>query len=242
MEAHVAMEKQDILYFVVAIAIVAIMALVVKPVLSGEEIQMGLPSFGKEEPTATPTAVVTPFWTPDMSSVHTRQPTTVPTPTPTPVWDGTTKSISFVDPDTYRIDLVEPILNGTPRPNTTVNRTMTTYAKIDGRWSGTTEIVHIPYPYWELHYTAEPAVDTSNEDVFVFPRINIQVMDAEDPNRFVRICNPDVLDMRTFAEHDPRPWVEKFYEGNRNYYFVINSRFVSSYSLEIKVPAKYTEV
>jgi hypothetical protein len=234
------MEKQDILYFVVAIVIVAVMALVVKPVLSGEEVQI-LPSFAKETPTETPTATITPIWTPDMSSVSTRPPTTVPTPTPTPAWDGTTKSVSFVDPDTYKIDLTEPILNGTPRANTTINRSLTTYAKISGKWSGTTEIVHIPFPYWELYYTAEPAVDTSDEDVFVFPRINIQVMDAEDPNRFVRICNPDVLDMRTFEEHDPRPWVEKFYEGNRNYYFVINTRFVSSYTLEIKVPALYTE-
>jgi hypothetical protein len=100
--------------------------------------------------------------------------------------------------------------------------------------------VYIPFPYWELHYTVDPLVDISREDVMVFPRLNIQVMDADDSNRFVRVINPDQLDTRTWSISDPRPWVEKFYEGNHNYYFIINARFISTYELAIMVPEHYT--
>ncbi|MDD1674677.1 MAG: hypothetical protein LUQ13_03445, partial [Methanomicrobiales archaeon] len=120
------------------------------------------------------------------------------------------------------------------------NRTLVTYAVIKGQSSGTTEIVHVPFPYWELHYTVEPLVDISREDVMVFPRINIQVMDADDPSRFVRVINPDQLDTRTWSISDPRPWVEKFYEGNHDYYFILNARFIASYELSIMVPEHYT--
>ncbi len=38
---------------------------------------------------------------------------------------------------------------------------------------------------------------------------------------------------------DPRPWTEKFYEGQRGYYFIINSQLIASYSIDIRVPARY---
>ena len=50
---------------------------------------------------------------------------------------------------------------------------------------------------------------------------------------------PGGLDSTLWTESDPRPWKERFYEGQRNYYFVINTQALSSYTIEIRVPAEY---
>jgi hypothetical protein len=42
---------------------------------------------------------------------------------------------------------------------------------------------------------------------------------------------------------DPRPWKEKFFEGNKNYQLDIDARNIISYSIEIKVPdPKYSPI
>jgi hypothetical protein len=38
---------------------------------------------------------------------------------------------------------------------------------------------------------------------------------------------------------DPRPWNEKFFEGERSYFFIITTQSLDSYTVEIKVPARY---
>jgi hypothetical protein len=231
------MERQDVMYVVAAIVIVALFALIVRPVMTGEPVVLPTvwnPLTPQEAPvTNVPTVVETPPPTPPQ--------TPAPTPTPTPSWDRTAKSVGFVDPAIYKVNLNTSIPAGTvQKPTGPQNRTLVTYAEIKGQYSGTTEIVYVPFPYWELHYTVEPLVDIAREDVMVFPRINIQVMDADDPGRFVRVIDPDQLDTRTWAISDPRPWVEKFYEGHHSYYFIVNARFISSYEIAIKVPEHYT--
>jgi hypothetical protein len=93
----------------------------------------------------------------------------------------------------------------------------------------------------------------------------IQVMDGDDPNRIVRtITPPGGIDINLWkgggsdggdyptrtskyaseitvvvTPVDPRPWTEKFYEGQRNYYFVVTAKSLNSYSMEIKVPTRY---
>ena len=51
--------------------------------------------------------------------------------------------------------------------------------------------------------------------------------------------DPDLWDKGD--EYDPRPWIEKFYEGGRarDYYFVINTHMIRSYRIEVKVPDRY---
>ncbi len=74
----------------------------------------------------------------------------------------------------------------------------------------------------------------------ITPIFTLQVMDADDPNRIVRtITPPGGLDSTLWTESDPRPWKEKFYEGQQNYFFVINTQALSSYTIEIRVPAEY---
>ena len=79
----------------------------------------------------------------------------------------------------------------------------------------------------------------------VFPSFSIQVIDADQPNRTVRtITPPGGLDAKLWAkgkDYDPRPWVEKFYEGveNHNYYFVITPHMIHSYRIDVMVPQRY---
>lgn len=102
----------------------------------------------------------------------------------------------------------------------------------------------------------------------IFPSFELDVVDAANPNDVVRtIKPPGGLDSylwtgkktetstggsassgttigKTFNESqvvDPRPWVEKFYEGTdtRSYIFVIRSHMIQYYTLDVRVPAQY---
>ena len=92
-------------------------------------------------------------------------------------------------------------------------------------------------------------------------------MDATDPNRIVRTVSPPggidfnlwggiayatpavtitttpkyatIMPTPTPSSTDPRPWLEKFYEGGRGYYFIINSQNIGSYTIKILIPTRY---
>jgi len=216
-------KKQDFLYVILAIAVVLVLALVIKPAATGD-----LPGlWGPGEPE------ITPAWTPAIPPA-----TTIPTPTPVPTWDGKPRDIGFVDPGTYQIPTGENRLNMTSLPPGTapgITRWVT-YATIDGQWSGTTGIVRIPFPMWRLDYSD---ITTTNDEI---PLFNCQVMDARDPNRFVRVVTLNFADFLAVKdEPDLRKgrWVSTFYEGCHDYYFVINTRCIDSYHLKIQVPETY---
>jgi hypothetical protein len=173
--------------------------------------------------------------------------------------------VGFVNPSSYGISLNQSLPNGTRIDSAGRNTSRITYATISGQYRGTTQVMHIPFPYWELWYTVEPAGKMGGDDQslssstvvgeegsgiyhsfvqgsfsVITPVFTIQVMDADDPNRIVRtITPPGGLDSTLWTDSDPRPWKEKFYEGQRNYYFVINTQALSSYTIEIRVPAEY---
>ncbi len=225
------MEWRDIAPIALAVIIVLALSFGLKPMLSEGEMELGsvIPFLAGEE---TPTPAATPHEV--LSKPPTPAPPSTATPTPTPLWDGSVHEMGFVNPETYHQDLDGDghITSNIPSSLPPSSYQMTTYATINGKWSGTTEIITVPFPYWELHYTVDPMTEPG----LVYPTINIQVMDANDPNRFVRIINPGILDPRLWEENDPRPWKEKFYEGERNYYFIITTRFVDSYTVTIRVP------
>jgi len=214
--------RQDFMYVVLAIAIVLVLALVIKPAATGD-----LPWAGEPEPT------ITPAWTPTIPPA-----TTVPTPTPVPTWDGKPQPIGFVDPGTYQVPAGETRLNLTSPPpvSTSTPPRWVTYATIDGKWSGTTGIVRVPFPLWRLDYSD---IRTSNDEI---PFFNCQVMDAADPNRFVKIVTlrlSEFLSAKENPDLKKQQWVHTFYEGNHDYYFVINTRCIDSYNLKIQVPEIY---
>lgn len=223
--------KADIIYVILGVVVVILLALVIKPMAMGEIPRLPW-GWGEE---AGPT--VTPAWVPTIPPA-----TAPPTPAPTtaPPWNGTPQKIGFVDPSTYQIPTGESRVNMTALPvNRSAPTRWVTYATIDGYWSGTTGIVRIPGPIWRLDYSD---IATSNYEISLF---NCQVMDAADPNRFVRIIT---LDFRDFLAAKDNPnlrkeqWVSTFYEGYHDYYFVINARCIDSYHLKIQVPEEYLGV
>jgi hypothetical protein len=188
-----------------------------------------------------------------------------PLPTPVPTWNKKVMDVAFVNPSSYGISLNQSLPNGTRIDSIGRNTSRIVFANVFGQYSATTQIMHIPFPYWELWYTVEPAGEMGGNDQklgssvvkggegishsfvqgsfsVITPRFSLQVMDADDPNRIIRtITPPGGLDSSLWTESDPRPWKEKFFEGQRNYYFVINAQALSTYSIEIRVPADYLE-
>ncbi len=277
------MDKKDIMYIVGGLCIILIIALVLKPALTGKPINTGIPVATTTPPTIVPIAanasVIIPVITP-ITPI-----TTEPTPTPIPTWDSSVKGITFVDPSTYGVSFNQSLPQGTRIDNLPQNTSMTSYAKIDGKYSGTTQTIKIPFPYWQLVYTITPVpalqpakapvVEIKGEGISfsgvsgsyssATPQFSIQVMDASDPNRIVRtITPPGGIDLDLWlgtkktvtnpqdnlktnqktgssdtVNVDPRPWTEKFYEGQRGYYFIIKTQSIESYSLDIKVPTQY---
>ncbi|WP_332449527.1 hypothetical protein [Methanoculleus sp.] len=218
-------EKQDFMYVVLAVAIVLVIALVIKPVATGEV----PPWAGEPEPTT-----VTPAWTPTFAPT-----TAIPTPTPVPTWDGKPQPIGFVDPGTYRVPAgATPHQNLTSPPpvNASTPARWVTYATIEGQWSGTTGIVRVPFPLWRLDYSD---ITTSNDEI---PFFNCQIVDAQDPNRFVKIVTlrlSEFLSAKENPDLKKQQWVHTFYEGNHDYYFVINTRCIDGYHLKLQVPETY---
>ncbi len=269
------MDKTDVMYGVAAIIIILIMALVVKPMMTGQPVNTGIPvrtTTAAVQP--TPTALVT-------TSVPTSVATTIiPTPTPVPTWNtSVVQTVGFVNSSTYGISLTQEIPNGTRFDNPPRNLTMVSFAKITGKSSGTTQVFTIPFPYWELVYTVDPVAETKPGTVIAAstksgapssgvqgsyssakPEFTIQVMDAQDPSRIVRtITPPGGIDINLWTGvkgsinpastpkagrvsnspdtpvTDPRPWTEKFFEGQKGYYFIIDSHLLNSYTIDIRV-------
>jgi hypothetical protein len=69
------------------------------------------------------------------------------------------------------------------------------------------------------------------------PYLSIQVID-KNSDKVVETVEPRSLDktMWTRSGIDPRPWKQKFYEGNKEYYFVITTKHIKSYVIEARIP------
>jgi len=286
------MDKKDITYGIIALAIILVIALVVKPLATGHPITMGLPVPTTPVPQSTQAVPLQNYSQVGQVVVSS---TTVPTPSPTPTWNSTVIQGKFVSPSTYGVIFNRSIRNSTRVENIPQNSSMTTYLNISGQNSGTTSIMYIPFPYWELWYTVNPYPDKVLQSVQITPtqgagisysgvsgsystlnpQFTIQVMDGDDPNRIVRTISPPGginLDLWLGVPHptqavplgpstiwtpvvqtnikykvqptpppavDPRPWVEKFFEGQRDYYFIITAQSLQSYSIQIRVPTTY---
>lgn len=168
-----------------------------------------------------------------------------PTP-PVPVrGEGGPQSVGFVDPATYHLSV-------TPTPTTTmmkppndirISEKMVEYAVVScddglyGRRVLTTEVYHIPFPYWAVTVSATAAND--------YPWLVMEIRDPDDPNRLVeeiRYFRGDILEVKGNAtENNP---VEKdrtfiIREGYDDYYFVTRSESLESFKITISVPEKY---
>lgn len=252
------MDKKAVMYAIGALVLVLIVALVIKPVVTGQPLNTGL----SDATTPPPTIPVTLTSAVDISYGVIVAPAT-PVPTPVPTWDKNVTAVEFVDPSSYGISLNQSFPNGTRIDSVGRNTSRVLFANVSGQYSATTQVIAIPFPYWELWYSAEPAGKMGGKDQklgssvvkgpegvshsylqgsfsVISPKFTLQVMDADDPNRIVRtITPPGGLDSTLWTDADPRPWKEKFFEGQKNYFFIINTQALSSYSIEIRVPADY---
>lgn len=253
------MDKKDGFIFLVGIICIVVVAVVVQPMVTGEEPDLGIPYIpgvpglgGERAPAPAPPPTPVP-----LGQITIPHPSTVdgaaPGERPEVVWDGTPIQLGYVDPSTYHlmrpdthIPARRPIEFDDPVPE------LATYATFSGAGIGTsgtsliTEVFRIPFPRWELWYTIEPSLSPDSmarsdgtETYFAsaFPRFTITVMDADDPGRTVRTISPGgIIDEQLWRDRDPRPWKEKFFEGGRNYYLIVERRLIDSYQIDIKVP------
>jgi hypothetical protein len=233
------------MYAVGALVMILLSALVVKPLVTGQPLNTGLPV------ATTPKFVLT---TPTAADTPTPPRPVSPTPSlpaVIPTWDGKVVTLGFVES--------EPVPDATRSDPDPVNTSMTSYAKISGKFGGTTRIMEMPFPYWELVYTVDPVTATEPGSVKVIqtdggvphsgvqgsysgviPEFTVTVIDAADPDRVIRtISPPGGINTAMWKKSDPRPWTEKFYEGQRGYYFIITSTLLNSYSIDIRIPSKY---
>jgi hypothetical protein len=116
---------------------------------------------------------------------------------------------------------------------------------VTGQSGKTSDTFTVPVGYWELWYTADPltsggqdSVSGSGSNSAVFPYLSIQVIDKNSDRVVETVEPPGGLDktMWTKSGIDPRPWKQKFYEGNKEYYFVITTKHIKSYAIEARIP------
>ena len=144
------MDKKDITYIVAAFCFILVIAFVIKPIATGQPVNTGL-SFATPVPSVNVTPIV-------VYSNVTAIATTRPTPVPT--WNGKTQNISFVNPAKYQISTNQSLPQSTQINMSQQDNNRTVYATISGKNSGTTQIINIPFPYWELSYTIDPMIRT----------------------------------------------------------------------------------
>jgi hypothetical protein len=170
-----------------------------------------------------------------------------PVPTPPGQWDGKKPyDVKFVDPATYHITpTVTPTITMVKQPNDLqVETRMKDYAMISSKNASgvmATEVYHIPFPYWELNYTA---TGYNSEGA----RLKIEIRDANDPNRPVGEVKLGRADFKSptnttvnnsTAKENTCSGTLLLREGFRDYYFVIYPESLRSFDVVIRAPANY---
>lgn len=220
------MQSRDIVALTGAVVVVLLVALLARPALTGEETEIWFPPEG--HPTATPTPHAT-------DGGDTSAQTEKPTPTPRPTWSGTAQELDFVDPGTYGINFTP---SGTPirEPPADIppgNVTMATFATISASGSGTSAIFYVPAPYWEVDLTISPY----NQ---MFAAFDLDIIDAGDPNRAVNHGHIGLYG-HDFTEGEDYEATHTIYEGYRQYYLVVDTRSIRSYTITIRIPVEGPE-
>jgi len=211
------MENRDIIVIVAAVAIVLIMAVFVKPALTGEPVTF-LPEgmFEPKQPSQVggegpDTTLTQPIYTPVATGVPAPVQTSPPPPTvpPTPIPTAPLGLTWQPDPD-----------------NPLQNIQMAIYAEIIGRYSGKTEEFVIPVPYWEVQY--ELIYDTAKTPEF-----------SMDVHEIKGGIHSTIKTIMFRPDKRPDPAENRFYEGGYTYYITIHARDVTQYKIQILVPEKY---
>jgi len=168
--------------------------------------------------------------------------------------NSTVTAVTTTQPVVPGVPTTEPTSTITPMPTPTPtpisvfpeSSGLTTLVAVSGQSGKTSDTFSVPTGYWELWYTADPltaggqdSVSASGSNSAVFPFLSIQVIDKTDSDTVVETVEPPGgLDKILWERSgvDPRPWKQKFYEGNKEYYFVITAKHLTSYTIEVRIP------
>lgn len=161
-----------------------------------------------------------------------------PAPTP-PVparEEQTPYKVGFVDPRTYHVPTPTPtIALSRPPDDVRVSERMVEYATATVERPGrvlATEVYHIPFPYWDLTVEMTP----TNE----YPWFVMEVLDPADPNRVIKTIQYSRHDILGAGDGSKgRKETFTIREGYGDFYFVIRSESLKSFTITIEVPEKY---
>ena len=214
------MERRDILVIVCALAVVLILALVVKPMLTGKAVDLGLP----ETPAPTvPVESVPP-------SVPSEIISAISTPTPEPTITGSNAPSGNSGSETGSGSVLPSptAVSWQPDPENPMPAVqMVEYADIVGKYTGSTAPFRIPTPYWEVAYNVTPS---GSDPVFLMDVVEKGDVGSEDKTIRSYVYRTGKL---------PDPKEGRFFEGGRDYYLKITADQLEKYRVIISIPLKY---
>ncbi len=217
------MERRDILAIVAALAVVLILALVVKPMLTHQAPNLGLPE--------TPAPSVPVEQGVSGSEVITGPTEIVLTPDPTPVPTSESpspdKTLSAGSKVESPLPELTPVSWQPDADNPMPAVQMINYADIVGKYTGTTAPFRIPTPYWELAYNVTPS---GSMPVFLMDVVEKGV--SGEPDKTIRS-----MVYRQGKEPDPKEG--RFFEGGHEYFLNITADQVEKYRITVSIPLKY---
>lgn len=212
------MEKRDYIVIVVAILIVLILAVFVKPMLTGQQVVF-LPA---SPPSPTEKPIEQGLMPTDTSPSHT------PVQEISQISSAPTQSEVIPTSKSQAAEVIPEVTPMTWQPdpaNPMPAIQMINYAEIIGKYTGKTEPFRIPTPYWELNYNVTPLDNTA---VFLID--------------IYKLNNKEEIPVRSFVWHEgvePNPQDLRFFEGGRDYYLNITAEKLKEYKIVIKIPLKY---
>lgn len=217
------MERRDIMVIAGALLVVLILAVVVKPMLTGQAPNLGLPEV------AAPSGPVEPIASPPVQETPVQSTTQAPSETSESL-ETDPLPVQTVIPAAGSGDLgaVPTPISWQPDPENPMPAIqMVEYADIVGKYTGSTSPFRIPTPYWEITYNVTPSGDMP---VFLMDVVEKGIAGANDKTIRSYVYRPDKI---------PDPKESRFFEGGRDYYLRITADQVDKYRIRIAIPLKY---
>jgi len=216
------MERRDIMVIAGALIVVLVLAVVVKPMLTGQAPNLGLP----EATPVVPMEPVSPVGTtePSASLVSPGPGETLPTPS---VPDESTRAPEHGEGGGVVLPAPTKV-SWQPDPENPMPAVqMVEYADIVGRYTGSTAPFRIPTPYWEISYNVSPSGP--------LPVFAMDIVEKGDPGS----ADKTIRTMVYRQGKVPDLKEGRFFEGGRDYYLKITADQLEKYRVIVSIPLKY---